>query len=1268
MIFYTVFPNSFNLGNSSASVTVGGTPRDVSEYAGNAGPLAYIRLLDPIVPGASQIVVELSNIINPVVPGTYQFEFFRTAEGSGAALDTPVSFNDIEIVAPPGTPFSGAGAGTSGDPYQITTCTQLQEMENNLHADYVLSNDIDCAESASWNVNLDEWEGGDTNNPLIPDSYASTTQTDIIVENNGYFGFSPVGTEGGPFTGTLNGNGNEISNLWIFRKDTDYVGLFGSTYGADIYNLSLVNSSIVGSDSTGGLVGYSHSTDIYDVVLSQNLVRAYLSYYGGGLAGLAESGSYFYNITNTNGTVHGSGNVIGGLVGSLFNSELKDSTTSANVDGGYKVGGAIGETESGTIENVRASGSVLSNHSEYGITKTGQYAGGLIGYMGEDTNVSDSFASGEVTSQGYEAGGFAGGIRQSSVTNSSSTGSVTSEEVTVNGNPYQVSSIGGFAGSIQESELVDTSAYGNVSAPDSENVGGFVGQSSCGSSFLRSFATGDVTGSLYVGGFTGSDGCEGPGSSFEEVFALGAVSGAEHVGGFGGNLSISVIADAYSRGNVSGDAQVGGFIGSAYSGTTTNAYSTGFVTGTETLVGGFIGENAEGTMSIGNSFWDGDTTDQTDSCGNAPDCEGVVEKASLELKNQVTFGGAGWNFQTVWGINDVDNDGYPFFQYQDFEYDPESEDFGNDNDIPGGTIYEIFKQELDVEDQILWTSVSASSDGLKLVAVGTGYLEEIESQAGLIYTSVDGGETWERKMVAEGGFINSVVSSSDGDSIAALGVFAINEGSTFEFVLSKSVDGGENWDTQVLHTVNAEDLEYLNDQMLAFIVLYLSRITASNDFSQIYVSLYDRVLHSDDYAETWEEAIDLSFPSSEFVFPLSISTSGDGSKVLLAMSPIVSGDSEITITLLSEDYGNNWEPVELPQEDVAPFSVTVSEDGTRLFVVDVTTQTMYISADAGQTWSTRVNPDGNTWTYVAPSATGESIIASAIQNEDSEDEDEVFWYRTVIYSSRDNGETWVKEDESEPKSLDGFLDIVFAQINGTIASSYNLSYLGLASFSELFVITREEATLPESEKRSRGGSSGSRKVKKTETPRVVSSEAPKPVGGYTFTRSLEVGSTGSDVKMLQQFLNQNGFIVATVGAGSPGSETEVFGPATRSALIRFQTTHGIVPALGYFGPVTQAFIAAYSPATSLPSSSGADNTNSSTAETGATSRNLEQGMSGSDVVLLQETLIKRGYSIGAGATGYFGQQTKDALIKYQIDKGIVPALGYFGPVTQASMR
>jgi spore germination protein YaaH len=69
---------------------------------------------------------------------------------------------------------------------------------------------------------------------------------------------------------------------------------------------------------------------------------------------------------------------------------------------------------------------------------------------------------------------------------------------------------------------------------------------------------------------------------------------------------------------------------------------------------------------------------------------------------------------------------------------------------------------------------------------------------------------------------------------------------------------------------------------------------------------------------------------------------------------------------------------------------------------------------------------------------------------------------------------------------------------------------------------------------------------------------------------LEYGDREESVRLLQKFLNAKGFVVSGSGAGSLGSETTFFGPATRDALIRFQKAHGVRPAIGYYGPITRA--------------------------------------------------------------------------------------------------
>ncbi len=78
-----------------------------------------------------------------------------------------------------------------------------------------------------------------------------------------------------------------------------------------------------------------------------------------------------------------------------------------------------------------------------------------------------------------------------------------------------------------------------------------------------------------------------------------------------------------------------------------------------------------------------------------------------------------------------------------------------------------------------------------------------------------------------------------------------------------------------------------------------------------------------------------------------------------------------------------------------------------------------------------------------------------------------------------------------------------------------------------------------------------------------------------FTRDLELGMKGDDVRKLQQYLNANGYLITSYGDGSPGKETTYFGGLTKKALITFQRAKGISPAAGYFGPKTRAYVASH---------------------------------------------------------------------------------------------
>ena len=86
----------------------------------------------------------------------------------------------------------------------------------------------------------------------------------------------------------------------------------------------------------------------------------------------------------------------------------------------------------------------------------------------------------------------------------------------------------------------------------------------------------------------------------------------------------------------------------------------------------------------------------------------------------------------------------------------------------------------------------------------------------------------------------------------------------------------------------------------------------------------------------------------------------------------------------------------------------------------------------------------------------------------------------------------------------------------------------------------------------------------------------------SFSRDLERGHEGDDVRCLQQALNSLDFTLAESGPGSPNNETSYFGALTFTAVSRYQeanaervlTPIGLSSATGYFGPQTIAALEA----------------------------------------------------------------------------------------------
>jgi len=178
-------------------------------------------------------------------------------------------------------------------------------------------------------------------------------------------------------------------------------------------------------------------------------------------------------------------------------------------------------------------------------------------------------------------------------------------------------------------------------------------------------------------------------------------------------------------------------------------------------------------------------------------------------------------------------------------------------------------------------------------------------------------------------------------------------------------------------------------------------------------------------------------------------------------------------------------------------------------------------------------------------------------------------------------------------------------------------------------------------------------------------------GSQLGTRVLRQGSRGADVLELQRLLLQYGC--------NPNGLDGIFGPATRSAVIRFQSQSGIL-ADGIVGPQTFGRLFAGASGTPLPS--GGEPSESPTnipaptpppvAQQGSAGvshlrpsgsyQMLSKGSAGAAVTSLQTALQILGYYAG-GITGSYDAATESAVKAFQANNG-TGVDGIAGPATQ----
>ncbi|MFY9188916.1 MAG: S-layer homology domain-containing protein [bacterium] len=294
-----------------------------------------------------------------------------------------------------------------------------------------------------------------------------------------------------------------------------------------------------------------------------------------------------------------------------------------NVTGYNHVGGLAGRNR-GQVTNSYATGNVTGEAE----------TGGLVGENGGP--IADSYAQGTVTDK---YGGKIGGLVGENTASGTTTNCHAEVEVTVTSGNTSYGSAGGLVG-YNYGDITESYAVGEVLGR--YHVGGLVGTST--GTIDKSYATATVTGThsndTRVGGLVGNND-----GSISNSFTRGAVSGEERVGGLVG-YNKSSITSSYEKSSI------------------TTSYATGEVNGGSSYIGGLAGYNySKGDLAgiITDSYWDIQTSLQASS-------DGGVGKSTAEMKQQATY--VNWDFTDIWGINDSDNDGYPFLRWLGYEAVP----------------------------------------------------------------------------------------------------------------------------------------------------------------------------------------------------------------------------------------------------------------------------------------------------------------------------------------------------------------------------------------------------------------------------------------------------------------------------------------------------------------------------------------------------------------------------------------------------------------------
>ncbi len=296
------------------------------------------------------------------------------------------------------------GGGTLNNPYNISSCVNLNETRDNLNSVYQLTTDFDCSDTVNW---------------------------------NGGVGFEPIGTETNQFIGNFNGNDYTISNLFINRS-SKLVGMFEYINNSNIYNLNLYNFSIYNyggydlfdNNYTGVLVGIIYNSNISNISVSDSIIKGTGGFYSGtgGIIG-ATYNSILISNRFIGGEVFGPSHV-GGIAGFVRSTIFNKSYVKSNIKGNIQVGGIAGDSyDNSIIDN-----SYVESNISYINTSRGFFMGhfgGIVGMNGGAT-ITNSISKSNITGN-RAVGGLVGGGTIGIISNGYFEGYLTSDNTNIGG-------------------------------------------------------------------------------------------------------------------------------------------------------------------------------------------------------------------------------------------------------------------------------------------------------------------------------------------------------------------------------------------------------------------------------------------------------------------------------------------------------------------------------------------------------------------------------------------------------------------------------------------------------------------------------------------------------------------------------------------------------------------------------------------------------------------------------------------------------------------